>query len=139
MDSVSTNAGTIAERFRRRAAAVVGAIRGSVRRAALAVEKFATKRLSGSGAAWSYPVPVRTGFLRRSMFVQQPAPLFAIVGNSADYANAIHTGYVSEWAGRGKHRMRMKSSARPFLDDAVADADPAGMVRADVVAAVMAI
>lgn len=131
----TSNADQLAQRYHARAAALIGAVRASLRKAALAVERAMVKRLSGSGAPWSYPVPVRTGFLRRSTFVQMPDSNLAVVGNSASYANAVHTGYVSEWAGRGKHRMRMKAEPRPFLDDAVKDVDPASIVRDGIVAA----
>lgn len=126
--TIRTNAGDLANLWQRRRLGWLRALRDGVRRAALATERAAAKRLSGISRPWSYPVPVWTGFLRRSMFVRQPSATLAIVGNSADYARAIHTGYVPTWAGRGKHRMVQKD-ARPFLDDAITDADPAGIVR----------
>lgn len=131
MPSWTSNADQLAKRYGARAAAIIGAIRASLRKAALAVERAMVKRLSGSGAPWSYPVPVRTGFLRRSTFVQTPGDALAVVGNSAAYANAIHTGEVSTWAGRGKHKMQQRQ-ARPYLDDAVKDADPAAIVSAGI-------
>jgi hypothetical protein len=54
--------------------------------------------------------------------------VLAIVGNSARYAHAIHSGNVSQWAGRGEHRM-VQRQARPYLDDAVEEVDPAGIVQ----------
>lgn len=133
MTDLTTNAGQLAERYRARGDAVVRAARSALSSAALAVEREMVKRLSGSGAPWSYPVPVRTGHLRRSTFVQRHDTL-AIVGNRAAYASAIHTGQVAEWAGHGKHRQAARP-ARPFLDDAVKDVDPAKRVTAAIVAA----
>lgn len=124
----TSNADQLAKRYGARAAAIIGALAKGMRRAALAVERAMVKRLGGSGAPWSYPVPVRSGHLRRSTFVKTPDSTLAVVGNNADYADAIHGGYVSEWAGRGRHRQRMKAQGRPFLDDAVKDADPEAIV-----------
>ena len=83
--------------------------------------------LSGSGPAWSYPVPVRTGNLRRLLWRITPAgykggqpsgsynvgPGEAYVGNSAEYAHAIHDGRTYRRALSGGRGM-----GRPFLTDA---------------------
>jgi phage gpG-like protein len=136
MVEITTNAALVAAKYRDRAAALAPAVRASVGRAALAVERAMVRRLEGSGAPWSYPVPNRTGHLSRSTFVQQPAANMAVVGNNADYAMAIHSGLVSQWAGRGKHRT-VQHEPRPFLDDAVKDADPASIVYDGVAGAIL--
>ena len=88
----------------------------------------AFKLLSGTGAAWSYPVPVRTGNLRRSLWRITPAgykggqpnetynlgPGEAYVGDSAEYARAIHDGRIFRRALSGGRGM-----GRPFLTDAM--------------------
>lgn len=124
---VETNAEAIAEAIRTRGDELRRAIGTGLRKAALAVERAQVKRLSGGGEPYSYPVPVRTGHLRRSTFVRKLGEFEYAVGNTASYAYAVHSGNVNEWAGRGRRRM-VSRPARPFLDDAVQDAQPEGIV-----------
>lgn len=103
-------------------------LKEKLRTAADLTNRAALANLSGarSAAPWSYPVPVRTRGtgLRANQRWQSPSPTVAYVFNSATYAAAVHDGIVSEWAGRGKHRIRVKAAPRPFEDDAVRSVQP---------------
>lgn len=110
---IESNANEVAELQQRRIALIDGAVRAGIAKGALAIENAAIANLTGSGEPYSYPVPIRSGFLRGSMKAEQPLPVLAIVFNSAEYAWAVHSGDVHEWAGN------VKRPARPFLDDAV--------------------
>jgi hypothetical protein len=108
------------------AAAVLAALERGVTLALVATNRAAQDNLSGGAAAapWSYPVPNRSSNLLTSQQQAKDTPTSGYVFNTAAYAAAIHNGYVSQWAGRGKHSMRMKAAPRPFQDDAVATAQP---------------
>jgi hypothetical protein len=95
-------------------------------------------RLNGGGAPWTYPVPVRTGYLKRSTFVRQPASTVVVVGDTAVYAHAIHEGVIPVRAKGGGYRMAIHAR-RPFLDDAVTDAQPGAIVTEAIVGALGAI
>lgn len=115
-------------------AALDAALASGIKKAATAVNKAAIANLGGNRKAepWSYPVPVRTpGGLRAQQKMQIETPTIAYVFNTAAYAGAIHSGYVSEWAGRGKHRM-VQRPARPFLDNAVETAQPLMVIQRDI-------
>jgi hypothetical protein len=129
MIGITTNADQVAASVERKSAALAAGVQTGMRSALLAVEREAVKNLSGAGsaAAWSYPVPARTGNLKNNRVVSQPSPGVGIIAFGADYAWAIHSGLVSQWAGRGKSR-RVQRTARPFADDAVTKADPAQYV-----------
>ncbi len=111
-------------------AAVLAALDRGVSLALVATNRAAQDNLSGgAGAApWTYPVPNRSSNLLTSQQQNKDAPNSGYVFNTAAYAGAIHSGYVSEWAGRGKHRMRA-AMPRPFLDDAVETAQPLMVIR----------
>lgn len=122
---IESNAAAIADAQQRRIGMIEGAIRAGVAKGALAIERAATLNLTGAGEPYSYPVPVRTGNLRRGMGVEQPQPVLAIIFNGVEYAWAVHSGDVSEWrshyAGPSENlSMMISRPARPFLDDAVA-------------------
>lgn len=115
-------------------AALDKALAAGLKRAVTTTNKAAIANLGGSRKAepWTYPVPVRTpGGLRAQQQSQIESPTSGYVFNTADYARAIHTGYVNEWAGRGKTRM-VQRLARPFLDDAVETAQPLMVIQASV-------
>lgn len=136
---IQTNAAEVAANIERKANALAGAVESGMRSALLATEAAAVKNLSGSNSAapWTYPVPARTANLKNNRAVSQPSPGVGILAFLASYAWAIHSGVVNQWAGRGKTRI-VQREARPFADDAVAQARPADYVF-DAVARVMAV
>ena len=112
--------------LRNLAASVPQAIAAGLFRAAMGVHREAFAKLSGPGLAESgvpggaYPVPVRTGWLRRMLDFVPPGAskssggltftagaLEAIVYNAAAYASVIHEGTHSS----------SKHGKRPFLTD----------------------
>jgi len=101
---VDTNAGSLASQYARRAAAFEPAVTTGLRNAAIQVDQKQVKNLSGGGAPGSWPVPARTGYLRRASYWRMRGDRLAVVGNSARYAKAVHDG-------------------RPYLDFAVQDVD----------------
>lgn len=107
------------------ASAALAALDRGLSLALVATNRATQKNLMGGAAAepWSYPVPNRTSNLFTSQQQAKDTPTSGYVFNTAAYAGAIHSGYVSEWAGRGKHRM-VQRLARPFLDDGVETAQP---------------
>ncbi|HPG93672.1 MAG TPA: hypothetical protein PLR28_03850 [Dokdonella sp.] len=122
---MQSNAETVAARMDRRKTTFDEAVRVGVLTAALKIDRAAIGNLTGSGAPYAYPVPVRTGNLRASQRLEQPQPALAILFNVADYAWAVHSGDVNEWrshyAGASDdHTMAVSRRPRPFLDDAVA-------------------
>lgn len=123
---IQTNAPQIGDTIQRKADALAGAVSSGMRSALLATEAAAVKLLSGSNGAapWSYPVPARTGNLKNARLVSQPSPGVGVIAFFADYAWAIHSGVVNQWAGRGKTRQAQRTP-RPFADDAVRQANPA--------------
>ncbi|MDR3389927.1 MAG: hypothetical protein P4L92_23060 [Rudaea sp.] len=129
MTGISTNADDVAARIQGKADRLSAAVATSMRSALLAVEAEAVKNLSGSGsaAAYSYPVPARTGNLKNDRVVSQPSAYLGIIAFLADYAWAVHSGIVTEFAGRGKTR-KVQRPARPFADDAVKAAQPSNYI-----------
>lgn len=127
--SISSNAEQAAASIERKMRAMPAAVQQGTRSGLLAVEAEAVKNLSGSNdaAPWSYPVPARTGNLKNARGVDQPTPSTGIITFFADYAWAIHSGHVTEFAGRGKTR-EVTRVARPFADDAVKAAHPEAYV-----------
>lgn len=112
-------------------AAMNDALRSGVAKAVTLTNTAAQKNLSGGRKAepWTYPVPIRTpGGLRANQHSSMETPLSGLVFNTSAYAGAISSGYVSEWAGRGQHRMAQRP-ARPFIDDAVESAQPLMVIR----------
>lgn len=101
-----SNAAALARKYRERLQRMDAALRRGLYKAAAAVDREQQKNLSGSAGdpAGAYPVPVRTGNLRRATFINVRGSRLAIVGNTAEYALAIHRN-------------------RPFLDDAAAAVD----------------
>ena len=112
---------TLPERFRQRVQGWDAALRAGLRRIATLVEREAMRNLSGPGGANSpghYPVPRRTGFLARSMFSRVRGRT-AEVGNTAEYAPAIHNGFRAFGNPHAPYY-----GARPFLADAAQTVDP---------------
>ena len=121
MPRIETTAEQTADALRAKREQIASAVSTDLRSTLLAVEREAVKRLSGSNgdAPGAYPVPVRTGELRRDRTVQQPSPGVGLIFFNAAYANAIETGEnVTQWAGRGKTR-RVSREPRPFAQDAI--------------------
>lgn len=127
MRNVAADAARIADLYRSRAGRWMVAVTAGLRRALALVDAQAQALLSGAGAPWSYPVPVRTGNLRRHEGMRLLSPTSGMVFNTADYANAVHTGRVGQWAGRGKSVV-VQRAARPFLDDALERVRPEDVV-----------
>ncbi len=122
MVNVVTDARKVAGIFAARAVRWREAVSRGVRKATIAVDRAAAKRLSGSGAPMSYPIPVRTGFLRRSQGLQVTTDS-GMVFNTADYAWAIH---------EGRKDIPKLNKRRPFLEDALKDANPGLVIQAEV-------
>lgn len=119
--------GEISVIYRARAQGLIPALRRGVGRALVAVERLAQKYTSGSGSseAGAYPVPIRAGNLSRSFSVRRLGDTSGLVLNRATYARAIHGGFTPY----GNPRLQ-RMAGRPFLDDAVEDADPSQYVLA---------
>lgn len=98
------------------------ALRRFNQRIAILVEQGAEKRLRGGGGAapGAYPVPIRTGFLRRSL-ASQSDDTSATIFNTAEYAGSVHAGYRPYGNSRAT-----PIPARPFLADALEDTDIVG-------------
>lgn len=124
---IETNADDVADTVAQKRAGISRAVASGTRSALLAIESEAVKNLSGDGAPFSYPVPVRTGNLRRDRTVQQPEPGIGILAFLASYAWAVHEGEVGEYEGRGKTKI-VQRSPRPFAQDAVDKVDPAHFI-----------
>lgn len=107
--------------LRTRVAGWDAALRRGLRRIATLVERGAMRNLSGPGgnrAPGAYPVPRRTGFLARSMYSTVRARS-AEVGNTAEYAAAVHNGFRAYGNPHAPYYGR-----RPYLEDAARDVDP---------------
>ena len=125
--TMSSNAGDLATKYRDLEMRLSAALQRGLLAAMSKVEELAQANLSGSGAPFSYPVPVRTGNLRGQLNAEQITPTAVEVFDTADYARAVHEGVFTQWAGRGKTRI-VEKPARPFLTDALATADPTQIV-----------
>jgi len=139
MAHIETNADEAAAGVARKAAAISSAVGQGMRSALIATETEAVKNLSGSNsdAPYAYPVPVRSGNLRRNRTVQQPSPGLGLINFNSDYAFAVHSGIVMQFAGRGKSK-KVQRPARPFAQDAVDKVDPEHFVLDAVAQAVAA-
>ncbi len=109
--SIITTAIRLARRYRQRSRALERAVARGLRDALMLMENQQVENLTGPGTApaGSYPVPVRTGNLRRSAY-SRARNLSGEVGNTAAYATKIHDD-------------------RPFLDEAVASVDADSVIR----------
>lgn len=125
MTGIVTNARQVAAIFADRSKRWDSALSRAMRRALAAVEGAAADRLTGGGAPMSYPVPVRTGFLRRSLGSKLLGVAEGMVFNTADYAHAVHSGRIGI-GGRRKGTRIVKP--RPFLEDALKAADPGRLI-----------
>lgn len=120
MIRIESNFGERSTQFARYAAAWTRAVAEGLRDVAITVERAAAANLRGpkSAAPGSYPVPIRTGFLRRSLqarFGQRES----MVINSAIYARAVHDGFTPY----GNPHARYSIVPRPYLQDAVDSTD----------------
>lgn len=121
MVGIVSNAGQIAKRYQRRRQRLDRALGRGLKKAAAAIDREQVDNLSGSGSAapGDYPVPIRTGTLRGGHFFRVRSERLAIVGNTTEYAVAIHED-------------------RPFLDDAAEAVDHLAIVAGEVRKAVLA-
>lgn len=110
-------------RMRARSDALDRAIQIFLRDTAAAVDREATRNLSGGGAPGTYPVPRRTGNLARQQG-HSAARRTAVVWNAAPYAGAVHEGFQPYGNPRASWM-----PGRPFLTDAVAKVDPAARLQ----------
>lgn len=113
--NITSNARTIANRYRRRIRALNGALAKGLRKAAAAIDREQVANLSGakSDPPGSYPVPVRKGTLRGGHGWAVNDHKRGAVFNTTEYAMAIHND-------------------RPFLDDAVEAVDYPAIVAGEV-------
>jgi len=110
MTGISSNALAVAARIQAKLRALDSAVGRGLRKVAATVEREQIKRLGGAAKTPGvYPVPARTGHLRRETFFELVSSRFALVGNTATYALAVHEGLGSS----------RKFGSRPFLEDAV--------------------
>lgn len=127
MVTMASNAGELAAKYRDLEVRLSAALQRGLLASMSKVEELAQANLSGGGAPFTYPVPVRTGNLRGQLGADQITPTAVEVFDTADYARAVHEGVFTQWAGRGKTRIVQKPE-RPFLTDALATADPTQIV-----------
>lgn len=118
-----------------------GAVKRGLATSALGVFKEAFKWLSGAGAkkssvaAGGYPVPVRTGHLRRMLAWLKPGatksaggqsfaagPFESVVYNSAEYAEVIHEG----------KRSSVKYGPRRYIEDAFETFNQGGKIKRNI-------
>lgn len=112
----------LAREFMRRRAQLDAALKRGLRNAAIAVDREQVANLRGGVQPGDYPVPVRTGNLLGSHFFNVARSNLAVVGNTADYAYAVHDG----------HGANSVHGKRPFLTDALAAVDVTGLVQKQV-------
>lgn len=124
--SLITNAAAVARRFEDYARKLDAAAARGLRKIITRVDREQVKRLSGglADAPGAYPVPARTGHLRRETFFEMVGDTQAIAGNAATYAAAVHEadgGSSSAKFGR-----------RPYLEDAVNAVDALDLMATEV-------
>jgi len=127
--------GQLADVYAQRAQRLTAALRRGMKRALLLVEKDASQRLSGSGSSTpgAYPIPVRSGNLRRGLGVRRLGDTSGLVFNRSNYARAVHsTGFHAY----GNERAPFYEP-RPFLSDAIEAVNPTDVVRAELAKAVL--
>ena len=122
--TVRIDAAPLRAAYRGRAERFPAAIKHGLRRIMVAVQGGADAKLSGAGAAWSYPVPRRLGALARGMY-GVVGDDFAEIGNTARHAWSVHTGRNRNWRSP-------PAVARPFIDDTVRGVDHLGILQAEV-------
>ena len=131
MADLITNAGRIAAIYRQRRARWTAAVRRGLVEVLKRVDKAAVENLSGKGAPGGFPVPVRTGHLRRSQDFRLIGAAEGIVFNTAAYAAPIHDGRQTIRAAGGGHRV-IATTRRPFLQDAANKVDATQVFQAKV-------
>lgn len=115
---VTTNAADFVSTWQGRAGRVRQSLHNGLMALLVEVNRKAIENLSGTGESGSYPVPVRTGNLRRSENWYMTSDLTGYVqagDANTPYAVPIHEGEGSS----------AKYGARPFVDDAVDQTEPA--------------
>jgi phage gpG-like protein len=119
---VTSNARKIAKRLRARIRTWDDRVKDGLRRIVTKVDREQVKNLSGSNAdaPGSYPVPDRTGTLLRGHFSDVKSSRLALVGNTTEYALAIHSGNMTT-----KNGVQYALRPRPFLQDAADKVDAA--------------
>lgn len=113
--NITTTAGQLARTYAEREKRWDASLQRALRKIIALVDRGQVKNLTGGGsaAAGAYPVPIRTGFLRRSGG-SRVEPRAGMVFNTAEYANAIHNGGVHPYGNPNAQVI----AARPFLQDA---------------------
>lgn len=119
MTGVITNAAQIADVFAARRKRWDAARQTGLRRIVAAAEEEIGKRAAGGSASGDYPIPVRSGFLRRSTG-SKVGQAEALVFNSARYARAMQEGYHPYG-----NKRAAKMPPRRFFDDGIAAVDSA--------------
>lgn len=127
MTTIITNAAAVGRAYERRRAQWDNGLRAGLRRIAVTVERKQVENLGGPGTApaGAYPVPIRTGHLRRSSGFRVESRA-ALVFNTAIYARAIHEGFTP-FGNRKAKRIR----ARQFLADAAKAVDASAIMQAE--------
>lgn len=133
MTGISTNAGDVSGKFADRAVRWWNTLPRAMHVALGRVHNQAVELVSGGGEPGSYPVPVRTGNLRRAMGYRVETIASGIVFNDAGYAQAIHSGELAVGYRGGK---RKRVDGRPFLEDA-ANLVPPGATISEMMAAAL--
>lgn len=118
MVNVETNAGPLRDQYAIMGRSLDGALQKGMRRLVLSVEREQVRNLGGSGGSGDYPVPIRSGNLRRSAGSRVAGPLLGFVFNRATYARAIHEGF-EPYNNPNARQVR----ARRFLDRAAEAVD----------------
>lgn len=124
--TITSTAGAVRRAYAQRMARWDRGLANGMRRVAITAERKQVENLTGSGPPRSYPVPVRTGNLRRGSGMRA-GPRSAMVFNTAHYARAVHNGHRPYGNPRAA-RVR----AREFLLDAVKATPAIEIVRDDV-------
>ncbi len=128
------NAREISAIYRARQAGLGAGLKRGMRKGLIEVDRESSKLLSGPGSAkpGAYPVPIRIGNLRRGGGMRLLSDTSGVVFNRANYARAVHDGFRAWGNSRAPHY-----AGRPFLDDAVAKADPSQYVFAELRAVIL--
>lgn len=121
--AIRINTDEVAANYAARRDAFGGALKRGLRRLMVNVQRAADRRLSGGGAAWTYPVPRRRGVLARSLY-GTVGDDFAEVGNTAVHAWSIHSGKNPRWR-------TPPARPREFLGDAVNETDHLDILQAE--------
>lgn len=120
---ITVDSGGASRELRQRAERFTAAVHKALQTLVIGINRLQVQNLSGSGAAkpGSYPIPVRSGNLRRSAdwgFLDPQTAFVTAGGAHAPYGIQVHEGLGSS----GRY------GRRPFQDLAVKDTDVAGVI-----------